>query len=70
MSQVRVEIDTERDGSRLVETVYVPATLKMVNGRVVKEIAPAGESVIIFGSRAEADRAIREAGYEPLYERM
>ena len=58
----RIEVGTQ------ITTAYVvPATIKM-DGRVVtREIDPDGDSVIEFSSREEAEAAVMDAGFRPVY---
>lgn len=43
----------------------VPASLHAYHGKVDRHIRPDGDSYIIFTTLLDAERAIREAGYEP-----
>ena len=43
----------------------VPASLHAFHGKVDRHIHPGGDSYIIFPTLLDAERAIREAGFEP-----
>ena len=43
----------------------VAASLHAYHGKVDRHIHPSGDSYIIFSTLLDAERAIREAGYEP-----
>ena len=60
--QSLVEIHPHRAEGR---GYLVPASLHAYHGKVDRHIRPDGDSYIIFTTLLDAERAIREAGYEP-----
>ena len=64
-TQEPIQIRLWRSIRTVPKGIPVPASLHAFHGKVDRHIHPGGDSYIIFPTLLDAERAIREAGFEP-----